>query len=87
MQSLHPRRGSIQEYLQELSDPSRYRPDHCPLCQGRTALRAHGFYCRTLVDVNYDGAIRVRRYLCLLCKVRDFDTLIWPTNDHLNWPT
>jgi hypothetical protein len=25
MQSLHPLRGSIQEYLQELSDPSRYR--------------------------------------------------------------
>ena len=32
MQSLHPHRGTIQEYLQELSDPSRYRPDHCPLC-------------------------------------------------------
>lgn len=68
MQSLHPFRGSIQEYLQELSDPNRYRPDHCPLCQGRDPLRAHGFYCRTLVDVNYDGAIPVRRYLCLLCK-------------------
>jgi hypothetical protein len=54
--------------LQELSDPSRYRPDHCPLCRGREPLRAHGFYCRTLVDVNYDGAIPVRRYLCLLCK-------------------
>lgn len=68
MQSLHPFRGSIQEYLQELSDPNRYRPDHCPLCHGLDPLRAHGFYCRTLVDVNYDGAIRVRRYLCLLCK-------------------
>jgi Acetyltransferase (GNAT) domain len=40
MQSLHPLRGSIQEYLQELSDPSRYRPDHCPLCHGRDPLRA-----------------------------------------------
>ena len=68
MQSLHPLRGSIQEYLQELSDPSRHRPDHCPLCQGRDPLRAHGFYRRTLIDVNYDGAIPVRRYLCLLCK-------------------
>jgi hypothetical protein len=68
MQSLHPHRGTIQEYLQELSDPSRYRPDHCPLCQGRDPLRAHGFYCRTLIDVNYDGAIPVRRYLCLLRK-------------------
>jgi Domain of unknown function (DUF6431) len=68
MQSLHPLRGSIQEYLQALSDPNRYRPDHCALCHAPDPLRAHGFYCRTLVDVNYEGTIRVRRYLCLLCK-------------------
>jgi Domain of unknown function (DUF6431) len=68
MQSLHPLRGSIQEYLQELSDPNRSRPDHCALCHAPDPLRAHGFYCRTLVDVQYDGSIRVRRYLCLLCK-------------------
>ena len=68
MQSLHPFRGSIQEYLQDLSDPDRYRPDQCPLCHTPDPLRAHGFYCRTVVDVNYDGVIRVRRYLCLLCK-------------------
>jgi Domain of unknown function (DUF6431) len=68
MQSVHPFRGSIQEYLQEVSDPARYRPGHCPLCQTRDPLRAHGFYCRTLVDMHYDGSIRVRRYLCVLCK-------------------
>lgn len=68
MQSLHPFRGSIQEYQQELSDPNRYRPDHCPLCHGLHPLRAHGFYYRTLVDVSYDGTIPVRRYLCRLCK-------------------
>jgi len=68
MQSLHPFRGSIEKYLQELSDPDRYRPDHCPLCHTPEPLRAHGFYCRTVVDVQYDGSIRVRRYLCLLCK-------------------
>ena len=68
MQMLHPCRGSIQQYEQELSDPHRYRPDRCPLCHSRDPLRAHGFYCRTLVDVQYDGSIRVRRYLCLLCR-------------------
>ena len=68
MQILHPFRGSIQQYEQELSDPDRYRPDHCPLCHASDPLRAHGFYCRTLVDVKYDGSICVRRYLCLLCK-------------------
>jgi hypothetical protein len=68
MQMLHPLRGTIQQYEQELFDPGRYRPDHCPLCHTPDPLRAHGFYCRTLVDVQYDGSIRVRRYLCLLCK-------------------
>ena len=68
MQMLHPFCGAIQQYDQELSDPNRYRPDHCPLCHAPDPLRAHGFYCRTLVDVQYDGCIRVRRYLCLLCK-------------------
>ena len=68
MQMLHPFRGSIQEYMQEILDPDRYRPERCPQCQGACPLLAHGFYRRTLVDVKYDGAIRVRRYLCLLCK-------------------
>jgi len=68
MQSLHPLRGSIQEYLQEVSDPARHRPDHCPLCQAAHPLWGHGFYSRTLVDLHYDGSIRVRRYLCPVCK-------------------
>jgi Domain of unknown function (DUF6431) len=68
MQMLHPFRGSIQQYEQELSDPDRCRPGRCPLCHTPDRLRAHGFYSRTLVDVQYDGSIRVRRYLCRLCK-------------------
>jgi len=68
VQILHPFRGSIQQYEQELFNPDRYRPAHCPLCHRPDPLRAHGFYCRTLVDVNYDGSIHVRRYLCLLCR-------------------
>jgi Domain of unknown function (DUF6431) len=31
-------------------------------------LTAHGFYTRTLVDITFDGTIRVRRYLCRCCK-------------------
>jgi transposase-like protein len=68
MQILHPFRGSIQQYLEEISDSSRYRPERCPQCQARCPLVAHGFYRRTLVDVEFDGSIRVRRYLCCLCK-------------------
>jgi hypothetical protein len=68
VQILHPCAGSIQEYEQELADPSRYRPDHCPQCQAAHELTAHGFYRRTLVDGAFDGSIRVRRYLCRCCK-------------------
>lgn len=68
MQILHPFRGSIQQYVEEISDANRYRPESCPQCRARCPLTAHGFYCRTLVDVEFDGSIRVRRYLCCLCK-------------------
>jgi transposase-like protein len=68
MQILHRFAGSIQRYSEELSDPDRYRPDHCPQCETNHPLRAHGFYTRTLVDIAYDGTIRVRRYFCRCCK-------------------
>ena len=68
MQILHRFAGSIQRYSEELSDPDRYRPDHCPQCEAHRPLRAHGFYMRTVVDIAFDGAIRVRRYLCQCCR-------------------
>jgi hypothetical protein len=68
MQILHCFAGSIQRYSEELSDPDRYRPDHCPQCEARRPLKAHGFYTRTLVDIAFDGTIRIRRYLCHCCK-------------------
>jgi transposase-like protein len=68
MQILHPFPGSVQQYDAELSDPERYRPRHCPQCEAKRPLTAHGFYCRTLEDVDFDGAIRVRRYLCESCR-------------------
>lgn len=68
MQILHPFTGSIQQYAEAISDPDRYRPDHCPQCEGKQPLAGHGFYSRTLVDPVFDGVIRVRRYLCRLCR-------------------
>ena len=68
MQILHPFAGSIQQYCEAISDPDRYRPDHCPQCEAQEPLAGHGFYQRTLVDVAFDGVICVRRYLCRLCK-------------------
>jgi hypothetical protein len=68
MQILHPFAGSVQQYAEAISDPDRYRPDHCPQCEAKHSLIGHGFYHRTLVDPGFDGMIRVRRYLCRLCK-------------------
>jgi len=68
MQILHPFAGAIQSYFDEIADPDRYRPDHCPQCEAQRPLTGHGFYCRTLVDVTFNGVLRVRRYLCCSCK-------------------
>lgn len=68
MQSVHPFSGSIHQYTKEISDADRYRPKSCPQCQAQRPLTAHGFYTRTLVEVAFDGWIRVRRYLCSVCR-------------------
>lgn len=68
MQILHPFAGSVQQYCEAIADADRYRPDHCPQCEAKQPLAGHGFYQRTLVDVAFDGVIRVRRYLCRQCR-------------------
>jgi hypothetical protein len=68
MRILHPFAGSIQQYAEEISDPDRYRPDHCPQCAAQCPLTAHGCYTRTVAEVAFDSVIRVRRYLCQGCK-------------------
>jgi hypothetical protein len=68
MQILHPFTGSVEQYLEQLSDPDQHRPGCCPQCQAKQPLTAHGFYTRTLTDLAFDGLIRVRRYLCQFCR-------------------
>ncbi|HUQ94233.1 MAG TPA: DUF6431 domain-containing protein [Bryobacteraceae bacterium] len=73
MEILHPFAGSVQQYTEQqyteqFSDPDRYPPSHCPQCQAKPPLTAHGFYIRTLIGSHFDGTIRVRRYLCQACK-------------------
>ena len=68
MQMLHPHRGSIQQYTEQIDDPNRGRPCSCPQCRAKEPLTAHGFYCRTIVDQAFDGLIRIRRYLCQACQ-------------------
>jgi transposase-like protein len=68
MQILHPFAGSVQQYNEQLSNPDAHRPSRCPQCQAKQPLSAHGFYTRTLIDIDFDGVIRVRRYLCNACR-------------------
>ena len=59
MQMLHPHRGSIQQYMEQIKDPNRGRPSSCPQCRAKEQLMAHGFYERTIVDETFDGLIRI----------------------------
>ena len=68
MQILHPFTGSVQQYLEQLADPDPHRPAHCPQCQDKRPLTAHGFYTRTIIHTSFDGRIPVRRYFCAACR-------------------
>ena len=72
MQILHPFTGSVQSYAaaQLAATSDQHRPAHCPQCQAKHPLKAHGFYWRTIIDVAaaFDGLIRIRRYLCEACR-------------------
>jgi hypothetical protein len=71
MQMLYPFSGSIQQYDECVAgsrDSERCRPSSCPLCRSREAMIAHGFYSRTVVDMDLECSIRVRRYLCGECR-------------------
>lgn len=67
MQMLYPRSVSIQQYMEQVDDPDSWRPAHCPQCETKEAMTAHGFYRRTIVDEAFDGVVRIRRYLCQQC--------------------
>jgi hypothetical protein len=58
MQMLHPFVGSVQQYIEQLTNPDSHRPGHCPQCHTKHPLTAHGFYTRTLIDAAFDGIIR-----------------------------
>ena len=69
MQILHPFIGSVQLYLaQQAATADLHCPTHCPQCQAKHPLKAHGFYWRTIIDLAFAGDIRIRRYLCLACR-------------------
>jgi hypothetical protein len=71
MQMLYPFSGSIQQYIQRVSsgeDANRCRPGNCPQCESKQPLVCHGFYKRTVADMEWEGVIRVRRFMCSACR-------------------
>jgi ribosomal protein S27AE len=38
----------------------------CPQCEA-TYLKPHGYYTRWLCDIDFDGAIIIRRHICKVC--------------------
>jgi transposase-like protein len=71
MQMLYPFSSSIQQYIERIGSReqvNRCRPANCPRCESKQPLVSHGFYKRTVVDVDTDWVIRVRRYLCWACR-------------------
>ena len=71
MQMLYPFVGSIQQYIERVEsseEANRCRPAHCPQCESKQRLVRHGFYKRTVADVDSEHVIRVRRYLCSACR-------------------
>lgn len=71
MQMLYPFGGSIQQYIKRVGsgeEANRCRPASCPQCESKQPLLCHGFYQRTVADLDSEGVIRVRRYLCSGCR-------------------
>jgi|SRR6184192_366180 len=71
MQMLYPFSGSIQQYMafvERGEEANRCRPANCPQCASKERMVSHGFYSRTVVDLDVDCEIRVRRYLCRMCR-------------------
>src|SRR5207253_138000 len=63
--------GSIQQYIERVGsseEGARCRPATCPQCKSQRPLGCHGFYKRTVVDLDVEYVIRVRRYLCGACR-------------------
>ena len=62
MQMLYPFGGSIQQYIEGVSageEANRCRPTSCPQCEAKQPLVCHGFYQRTVADLESECVIRV----------------------------
>lgn len=60
--------GAVQDYVAHCAQIVFARPTRCPHCGQAEALIGHGFYWRKAKDQTQVYLVRVKRWLCKVCR-------------------
>lgn len=60
--------SDVQSYARAFAELSIPRPRDCPHCEAVGRLIGHGSYPRTVIDPGEATLIRVKRWLCAVCR-------------------
>lgn len=69
MQNIYPVTLTPKEYSEQRLEEQVQKPENCLNCGGANCLEALGYYWRWISYVLEAFRIRVRRFLCLQCRV------------------
>lgn len=69
MQTNYPTTLTPLEYLEQDAAEQVQKPENCENCRGAHCLEALGYYWRYISDLLNAFRIRVRRFLCLRCRI------------------
>ena len=63
--------GGPEEYARDSAQRKVHRPEECPICGKMGAMRAHGYYSRSVTGPRRIRSILIwiRRFLCLACRL------------------
>lgn len=77
----------VQQYCRQFSQLVFPRPDACPVCGAVDHLIGHGSYGRTVCDQHNVFTIRVKRFLCKVCRrtLSLLPTFCLPYRHYLAW--
>jgi hypothetical protein len=69
MQTIYPVSLTPTQYLEQRFEEQVPKPENCSNCGGADCLEALGYYRRWISDLLEALRIRVRRFLCLRCRI------------------
>jgi hypothetical protein len=69
VQTIYPTTLTPRQYLEQQAEKQVKRPENCANCCGANCLEALGYYDRYISHLLEYLRIRVRRFLCLCCRV------------------